>query len=51
MTAARSTLTLEALTEVVEALGLPVELSTEGGDEASCTFDGDMPSVSFSVIQ
>ena len=42
------TLTFEALTELVEALGLPVELSTEGA-EPSCTFVGDMPTVSFSV--
>jgi len=42
------TLTLEALTELVEAVTIPVELSTEG-DEPSCTFDGDMPSVSFAV--
>ncbi len=42
------TLTFEALTELVEALGLPVELSTEG-DEPSCNFVGDMPTVSFSV--
>ena len=43
------TLTFEALTELVEALGLPVELSTEGA-EPSCEFVGDMPAVSFSVI-
>jgi hypothetical protein len=43
------TLTLEALTELVEAVGLPVELTTEG-DEPSCTFvDGVMPSVSFMI--
>jgi hypothetical protein len=43
------TLTLEALTELVEAVGLPVELTTEG-DEPSCTFvDGVMPSVSFTI--
>lgn len=44
------TLTVEAVTEVVEALGLPVELTTEG-DEPSCVFVGDMPSVSFSLPQ
>ena len=43
------TLTFEALTELVEALGLPVELSTEGA-VPSCNFVGDMPAVSFSVI-
>jgi hypothetical protein len=44
------TLTLEALTELVEAVGLPVELTTEG-DEPSCTFvDGVMPSVSFTIV-
>jgi hypothetical protein len=43
------TLTFEGLTELVEALGLPVELSTEGA-EPSCNFVGDMPTVSFSVI-
>jgi len=43
------TLTLEAITEAVEALGLPVELSTEGA-EPSCDFVDDMmPTVSFSV--
>jgi hypothetical protein len=44
------TLTLEALTELVEAIGIPVGLSTEG-DPPSCTFVGDLPAVSFSVIQ
>lgn len=42
------TLTLEAVAQLVEALGLPVELTTEGA-EASCQFVGDMPSVSFSL--
>lgn len=42
------TLTLEALTEMVEAIGIPVDLSTEGA-EPSCNFVGDMPTVSFSV--
>jgi hypothetical protein len=44
------TLTLEAVTQLVEALGLPVELTTEG-DEPSCTFVGDKPAVSFSLPQ
>ncbi|MBW1757224.1 MAG: hypothetical protein JRJ80_13765 [Deltaproteobacteria bacterium] len=44
------TLTLEAVTLLLEALGLPVELTTEGA-EASCQFVGDMPSVSFSLPQ
>jgi hypothetical protein len=42
------TLTLEAITQMVEALGLPVDLTTEG-DEPSCMFVGDMPAVSFSL--
>ncbi len=42
------TLTFEALTELVEAVSIPVELSTEG-DEPSCTFVGDKPAVSFSI--
>jgi hypothetical protein len=43
------TLTLEAFTELVVALGIPVELTTEGADP-SCTFvDGVMPSVQFTV--
>jgi len=44
------TLTFEALTELVEAVGQLVELSTEGA-EPSCNFVGDLPSVSFSVIR
>jgi len=44
-------LTLDSLTQAVEALGLPVVLTTEGGDEATCEFVGDMPSVQFSLIQ
>lgn len=44
------TLTFEALTELVEAVGIPVELSTEG-DEPSCTFVGDKPAVSFSIAE
>ena len=44
------TLTLEAVTQLVEAVGLPVELTTEG-DEPSCDFVGDKPSVSFSLPQ
>ncbi len=44
------TLTFEALTELVEAVGIPVELSTVG-DEPSCTFVGDKPAVSFSIAE
>ena len=44
-------LTLDSLTQAVEALGLPVVLTTEGGADATCQFDGAMPSVQFSLIQ
>ena len=44
-------LTLDSLTQAVEALGLPVVLTTEGGTDATCQFVGDMPSVQFSLIQ
>lgn len=49
------TLTLETVTQLVEALGIPVVLTTEDdvpspGDEPSCTFvDGVKPSVSFPI--
>ncbi len=42
------TLTFEELTELVEAIGIAVPLSTEG-DEPSCSFVGDKPSVSFTL--
>lgn len=41
-------LTLEALTQLVEAVGLPVTLTTEG-EEPTCEFVGDMPSVQFTI--
>lgn len=41
-------LTLDSLTQAVEALGLPVVLTTEGA-EPTCEFVGDMPSVQFSL--
>jgi len=44
------TLTLEAVTQLVNAVGIDVELTTEG-DEPSCDFVGDKPSVSFSLPQ
>lgn len=41
-------LTLEALTQEVEALGLPVTLTTEGS-EPSCQFVSDLPTVQFTL--
>ena len=41
-------LTLEQVTQEVEALGIPVTLTTEGAD-ASCQWVGDLPSVSFTL--
>lgn len=43
-------LTLESITQEVEALGIPVVLTTEG-DQPSCEFVGDLPAVSFSLEQ
>jgi len=43
-------LTLDSLTQAVEALGLPVVLTTEG-TEPTCEFLSDLPSVQFSLIQ
>lgn len=43
-------LTLDAVTQEVIAVGIPVTLTTEG-EEPSCTFVGDLPSVSFSLPQ
>ncbi len=43
-------LTLEAITEEVVALGIPVTLTTEGADP-TCQFVGDLPSVQFSLPQ
>jgi hypothetical protein len=41
-------LTLDAVTQQVEALGIPVVLTTEGA-EPSCEFVGDLPTVSFTL--
>jgi hypothetical protein len=41
-------LTLESITQEVVALGIPVTLTTEG-DEPTCTFVGDKPSVQFTA--
>ncbi len=43
-------LTLSDITQEVEALGIPVTLTTEG-DEPSCEWTGDLPSVSFTLPQ